>query len=63
MNTHINKPFKNGLAEKRAEWITEGEVQYTVSGNRQKVSYETVVKWIYDVWNLVAEDDLFIKGF
>ena len=29
----------------------------------QNASYEQVVKWVYDVWNLVAEDDLIIKGF
>ena len=63
MNTHINKPFKNGLAEKSAEWITEGEVKYTASGNSLNTSYETVVKWAYDVWNMVAEDNIFIKGF
>ena len=63
MDTHINKPFKNWLTEKWAEWIAKGEVKYAASGNHQNSSYEQVVKWVYDVWELVAEDDLTIKGF
>ena len=43
--------------------FAEGEVKYTASGNRQKASYNQVDKWVYDVWNLVAEDELIIKGF
>ena len=54
MDTHMNKPFKNGFAEKWTEWIAEGEEKYTASGNRQKASYEQVVKWytMYGTWLL-----------
>ena len=69
LDTHINKPFKNGYTvytasgnRQKASYEQVVKWVYTASGNRQKASYEQVVKWVYDVCNLVAADDLIIKG-
>ena len=40
MDTHVNKPFKGGVKSKWTKWIEKGEVEYTKSGKRKKVSDE-----------------------
>ena len=38
LDTHINKPFKDGVKEKWEEWISNGEQEFTKGGNRKRAS-------------------------
>ena len=63
LDSHVNKPFKDGLKEKRQEWIDLGECEYTEAGNRRRASYTMVAEWVFDVWRKVTTDDLIVRGF
>ena len=63
LDSHINKPFKDGMNEKWEEWIDSGERTYTEAGNRRRASYTTVAEWVFDVWRKVAMDDLIRQRF
>ena len=63
LDTHINKPFKDGMKEKWEEWISDGEQEFTKSGNRRRASYELVARWANDVWIQVGTKGNIIQGF
>lgn len=63
LDSHINKPFKDGLKEKWQDWTDSGECEYTDAGNRRRASYTMVAEWVFDVWRKVATEDLILRGF
>ena len=63
LDSHVNKPFKDGLKEKWQEWIDSGECEYTEAGNRRRASYTMVALWVFDVWRKVATEELILRGF
>ena len=38
IDTHVNKPFKDILKERWAEWIASGTEEFTKQGNRRRAS-------------------------
>ena len=42
------------LKTKLAEWIEEGQWEYTNSGKHRRASNEVAVQWIFDVWKTIA---------
>ena len=63
LDSHVNKPFKDGLKEKWQEWSDFGEREYTEVGNRRRASYTRVAEWVFDVWRKATTNDLIVRGF
>ena len=47
------------MRRKWAEWLADGECQYTRSGNRRSASYTQVADWVSQCWKDLDKD--FIK--
>ena len=63
LDTHIDKPFKDILKERGAEWIASGTEEYTKQGNRHRASYETICQWVFETWKSVAKPAFIVSGF
>ena len=63
IDTHVNKPFKDILKERWADWITNSTEESTKQGNRRRASYEMNCQWTFEVWEMVAKPEFVISGF
>ena len=63
LDTHVNKPFKDILKERWAEWIASGTEEFTKQGNRRRASYETICQWVFETWKSVAKPASIVSGF
>ena len=63
LDTHVNKPFKDGMKEKWEDWIENGDAEFTESGNRKRASYQLVAEWVDEIFKEVATDELILRGF
>ena len=58
MDTHVNKPFKDILKNKWAEWLDHGEQEFTRTGKRRRASYEMIAQWVFEAWRLITPDSI-----
>lgn len=63
IDTHVNKPFKDILKERWADWFTNCTEEFTKQGNRRRASYEMICQWIIEAWKVVAKPEFVVSGF
>ena len=63
LDTHVNKPFKDGMKEKWEDRIENGDAEFTKSGNQKRASYQLVAVWVDEIFKEVATDELILRGF
>ena len=63
LDAHVNKPFKDILKERWAEWIASGTEEFTKQGNRRRASYEMIGQWVFEIWKSVAKPAFIVSGF
>ena len=63
IDTHVNKPFKDILKERWAEWIACGTEEFTKQGNRRHASYKMLSQWVLQAWKAVAKPAFIVSGF
>ena len=63
IDTHVNKPFKDILKERWAEWIACGIEEFTKQGNRRCASYEMLCQWVRQAWKAVTKPAFTMSGF
>ena len=54
IDTHINKPFKDILKERWAEWIACGTEEFTKQCNRRRAPYEMLCQSVLQAWKAVV---------
>lgn len=50
------------MRRKWEEWISDGEKEFTKNGNRKKVSYELICRWVSETWKEISTE-LLVKSF
>ena len=62
LDSHVNKPFKDGMKDQWDNWIENVDRAFTESSKICRVSNEMIAEWANDVWKRVATDEQIIRG-
>ncbi|KXJ13441.1 Pogo transposable element with KRAB domain [Exaiptasia diaphana] len=52
----LNKPFKDRMRTKWADWMVNGEKKMTKGGAMKAASLESITEWVEESWKEVAAD-------